>query len=75
MDNGNLTIRGERQAEKDESGQGYTRVERSHGIFYRRFALPDTANAEGISASGRNGVLRIEIPKREEVKPRRIEVR
>lgn len=75
MENGNLTIRGERHPEKEEEGQSYTRVERSHGIFYRRFALPDTADPERISARGQHGVLRIEIPKREEVKPRRIEVR
>ena len=74
MENGVLTIRGERKHESSTGKAGYTRVERSHGVFYRRFALPDTADAEGISASGRHGVLEIAIPKRPEVKARRISV-
>ena len=74
MENGMLTIRGERKSEARNEGSGYSRVERSHGVFYRRFALPDTANAEGITASGRHGVLEIAIPKRPEVKARRINV-
>ena len=74
MENGMLTIRGERNSEARNEGSGYSRVERSHGVFYRRFALPDTANAEGITASGKHGVLEIAIPKRPEVKARRINV-
>lgn len=74
MENGVLSIRGERRSEARSENSGYTRVERSHGVFYRRFALPDTANPEGISAKGRHGVLEIAIPKRPEVKARRISV-
>ena len=74
MENGMLTIRGERKSESRNEQSGYTRVERSHGVFYRRFALPDTANPEGITASGKHGVLEITIPKRPEVKARRINV-
>ena len=74
MENGVLSIRGERKSELRSENSGYTRVERSHGVFYRRFALPDTANPEGISAKGRHGVLEIAIPKRPEVKARRINV-
>ena len=74
MENGVLTIRGERKHESSTDKAGYTRVERSHGVFYRRFALPDTADAQGITASGRHGVLEIAIPKRPEVKARRISV-
>ena len=74
MDKGILSIKGERSSEAKEDGARYSRVERSHGLFYRRFALPDTANAEGISASGRNGVLEITIPKKPETTPRRIQV-
>ena len=74
MENGVLTIRGERKSEARNEQSGYSRVERSHGVFYRRFALPDTANAEGITASGKHGVLEIAIPKRPEVKARRINV-
>ena len=64
MDKGVLSIKGER----------YSRVERAHGVFYRRFALPESANPDGIAASGRNGVLEISIPKRPEASPRRINV-
>ena len=74
MDKGVLSIRGERKAEhKDEDGK-YTRVERTHGVFHRRFALPDSANADAIRATGRHGVLEIEIPKRPEAAPRKIEI-
>jgi HSP20 family protein len=74
MDKGILSIRGERKSEtRGESGK-YTRVERSHGVFYRRFALPDSANPDGIRASGKHGVLEIEIPKRPETTPRKIDI-
>jgi len=74
MEKGILTLRGERSAEKREEGERYSRVERSHGTFYRRFALPDSANADGIPASGKLGVLQIDIPKKPETTPRRIQV-
>ncbi len=74
MDNGILSIRGERKTERNESGK-YTRVERSHGVFYRRFALPDSADPERITAKGRHGVLEIEIPKRPETTPRKIDIK
>lgn len=74
MEDGVLSIRGERKLEEaGENGQ-YKRVERAHGTFYRRFALPDTADPEGVTARVSNGVLEVVIPKREQVKPRRIEV-
>ncbi|MDH5822865.1 Hsp20/alpha crystallin family protein [Luteimonas sp. RD2P54] len=74
MDNGVLTIKGERRVEdKFESGR-FSRIERRHGSFHRRFALPDSADPDGISASGHNGVLQIVIPKRPETTPRRIQV-
>lgn len=75
MDNGIITIKGERAEEKEEEREGYRRVERSRGSFYRRFSLPDTADADRIAARTANGVLEITIPKREAVKPRKIEVR
>lgn len=74
MDKGILAIKGERRAEKKEETERFSRVERSYGLFHRRFALPDSANADGISASGRNGVLEISIPKKPETTPRRIQV-
>ena len=74
MDKGILTIKGERRVEQRSEGQRFSRVERAHGTFHRRFALPDSANPDGIVASGRNGVLEIGIPKRPETTPRRIQV-
>ena len=75
MDKGILSIKGERSAEaKTENGK-LTRIERSHGMFYRRFALPDSADAENISATGKHGVLEIVIPKKPETTPRRIEIK
>ena len=74
MDKGILTIKGERKSESNEQTERYSRVERRYGSFHRRFALPDSADPEGISAMGRHGVLEITIPKRPETKPRRIQV-
>ncbi len=74
MDKGVLSIRGERKQELREEDSKHTRVERQHGVFYRRFALPDSADADGITAAGKNGVLEIVIPKRPESTPRRISV-
>lgn len=73
MDKGMLTIKGERREEAREN-ESFSRIERRHGSFHRRFALPDSADPEGISASGQNGVLQIVIPKRPETTPRRIQV-
>jgi HSP20 family protein len=74
MDDGVLTIKGERKHESEEKANGYTRVERSYGTFYRRFSLPDTADAERVTAKGKDGVLEVVIPKHEKVQPRRITV-
>lgn len=74
MENGVLTIKGERRFETEQEREDYKRIERARGTFYRRFSLPDTADAEKISAKGRNGVLEIVIPKHERTKPRKIAV-
>jgi HSP20 family protein len=73
MDKGILSIKGERKNEGEPSGKA-SRTEREQGVFYRRFALPDSADAEGITASGKLGVLEISIPKRPESSPRRINI-
>jgi HSP20 family protein len=75
MDDGVLTIKGERQSESREEKEGYKRVERHSGAFYRRFSLPDTADAERIEAKGKDGVLEVTLPKHEKVQPRKIEVK
>ena len=74
MDNGVLTIKGQKESEKKEEREGYKRVERSYGSFYRRFGLPDTADPEKISANSNNGVLEVRIGKQEQVQPRKISV-
>lgn len=74
MEKGTLTIKGERRLEEKMEGETFSRIERRHGSFHRRFALPDSADPEGITASGHNGVLQIIIPKRPETTPRRIQV-
>lgn len=74
MDKGVLSIKGERATPPAVEGERFSRSERRHGAFERRFALPDSADAEGIAASSRDGVLEIRIPKRAEAAPRRIQV-
>ena len=75
MENGVLTVKGERHLDAEDSDENYKRVERMNGTLYRRFSLPDTADGERIEAKGSNGVLEITIPKHEKVLPRRIEVK
>ena len=74
MAHGVLTIKGERQAESQGEGKNYHRVERIYGSFYRRFSLPDTADADQIVASGKNGVLQIRILKKAVAQPRKIAI-
>src|SRR5688500_9565892 len=69
LENGVLTIKGERQAEKETEEKGYRRVERSHGSFLRSFTLPVNVDPEKISASFANGLLELHLPKKEGVKP------
>jgi HSP20 family protein len=70
-----ITLRGERRFEKKEDTDNYHRVERAYGSFTRSFTLPNTVSGEGASADYRNGVLRVTLPKREETKARRIEIK
>lgn len=75
MADGVIVIKGERKLESQEEEKGYRRIERSYGTFYRRFSLPESADAEKISATCNEGVLEIVIPKREAIKPKRITVK
>ena len=74
MDAGVLTLSGERKSENVTEEQGFRRVERVSGRFFRRFNLPDTADADGIKAKSSNGILEVTIPKLPEVQARRITV-
>ena len=74
MEDGVLTIQGERNLHNMEEDKGYRRTERMQGKFYRRFSLPNTVDGDGIEAKSNNGVLEVIIPKQEKAKPRRITV-
>lgn len=74
IENNVLTLRGERKFEKKDEGDNYHRVERSYGSFTRSFTLPQTVTAEGAAADFKNGVLRVQLLKREETKARKIEI-
>ncbi|HTV86518.1 MAG TPA: Hsp20/alpha crystallin family protein [Dyella sp.] len=74
MEKSVLSIKGERPAEKPEQDSRFTRVERAHGSFHRRFTLPDSADADNIVANGKHGVLEIVIPKKAQTAPRRITI-
>jgi HSP20 family protein len=74
VENNVLTLRGERRFEKRDEADNYHRVERAYGTFTRSFTLPQTVSSEGATAEYKDGVLRVVLHKREEVKARRIEV-
>jgi HSP20 family protein len=75
MEDGLLTIQGERHLAHDSSEQQFHRIERRYGAFRRSITLPAQVQAEQIQASFDNGVLQIVVPKAEEAKPKRIQVR
>ncbi len=74
VENGVLTITGERKFEKEEKNKKYHRVERSFGTFLRSFALPDGVDDTKLGAEYKDGVLRVRLPKSEKTKPKAIEV-
>ena len=75
IENNVLTLHGERKFEKKDEQDNFHRVERSYGSFTRSFTLPPTVTSENIDASFDNGVLKLTLAKREEAKPRRIEIK
>jgi HSP20 family protein len=74
IENGTLTLKGERKFENAENSKGYHRIERGYGTFARSFTLPDTVDAEKVKAEFSAGVLTITLPKKEVAKPRAIQV-
>lgn len=72
---GMLTIQGERKHEKEEKGKRFHRVERSYGSFVRSFMLPDDTTGENIRAEFKDGMLYVHIPKSEQARPKAIEVK
>jgi HSP20 family protein len=75
LEDGLLTIQGERHFAHDSSEQQFHRIERRYGAFRRSITLPAHVMADGIEATADNGVLQIVVPKVEEAKPKRIQVR
>lgn len=74
VENGVVTIRGERSMPLEEKDERWSHLERRHGSFYRRFTLPDGTDPERVEARGHNGVLEVVIPKAERALARRIAV-
>ncbi len=74
LEGNTLTLRGERKLENEEKRDGYHRIERTYGSFSRSFTLPNTVDAEHVTAESKDGVLRIHLPKKAETRPRQIKV-
>jgi HSP20 family protein len=75
LEDGTLSIRGERKLEREDKPEGYHRIERAYGTFARSFTLPPTLDQDKVNAEQKNGVLRIFVPKRAEAKPKSINVK
>ena len=75
VENGVLTLQGERRQEKEEKGKKFHRVERSYGSFVRSFSLPETVDEGAVKAEYKDGVLNLHLPKAEKVKPKAIDVK
>ncbi|NOU11560.1 MAG: Hsp20/alpha crystallin family protein [Nitrospira sp.] len=75
VEDGVLTIQGERKHEKEEKGKKYHRIERSYGSFVRTFSLPDVIEEEKVKADFKDGVLNLHLPKSEKAKPKAIDVK
>jgi HSP20 family protein len=74
VENGSLTLEGERKFEEGQKDKNYHRVERAYGRFYRSFALPANIDVSKVVATLADGVLHVELPKREEAKPKAIPI-
>jgi HSP20 family protein len=75
VENGTLTISGERKTEKEQKGRKFHRVERAYGRFERSFAVPDDTDPEHVKAEFKDGVLRVRLAKSEKARPKQIEVK
>ena len=74
MEDGTLTIMGDRKFEKEENGKKYHRVERAYGSFGRTFSLPDDASSAKVTADFKDGVLKVHVAKNEKARPQQVEV-
>lgn len=74
LENNVLTLRGQRKFENEVKKESYHRVERSYGSFSRSFTLPSVVDQQAIKAEVKDGILKVVLPKREEAKPKQIEI-
>lgn len=74
VENGVLLISGHREQEKEEKGKRYHKIERAYGNFARSFTVPETVDAEKVTAEFKNGLLTVRLPKSEKARPKSIEV-
>src|SRR5262245_42635305 len=74
VDNGTLTVKGEKKLSNDVKDDHYHRIERQYGAFSRSFSLPRTVDATKVAADYKNGVLTVRLPLREEAKPRQVKI-
>src|SRR5467141_4355619 len=74
VENNNLTVHGERKLEKEEKEENYRRIERQYGSFTRTFTLPNTVDTESVAANYEKGVLKVQLAKKAEAKPKQIKV-
>ena len=74
MENGTLTLKGERRFEEQGNGRGFHRIERGYGSFVRAFSLPDTVDPDKVKADYKNGVLTVTLPKKEVAKPKTVNI-
>lgn len=74
VENGTLSIKGERKFEQNQDHKGFHRIERSYGSFVRYFSLTDAVDTENVRAEYRNGVLTVTLPKKEIAKPKTVKV-
>lgn len=74
IEDNTLTLKGERKFEKETKEENYHRIERAYGSFFRSFSLPNYIDQEKISAEFENGLLKVHMPKKPEVKPRKVKI-
>jgi len=74
IENNQLTVRGERKFEKEEKEENFHRIERRYGTFYRAFTLPTTIDTANVKASYDSGILKLELAKKAEAKPKQIKI-
>jgi HSP20 family protein len=74
IENGTLSLKGERKFEREENNKGFHRMERSYGSFVRYFTVPDSVDSENVKADYQGGVLTVTLPKKEIAKPKSIKV-